>query len=225
MTESATGLPPSPEENLTFQALMPQIEARRADPGFKQAEAEAMEMIKDRPDELAAMYAIYKEQALTDPLTGLGNRRAFENDLAVRFSRAKRQLEKNGSAMPFVLVFVDADGLKKVNDDPAGGHPIGDKYLTAISDTLRNVRENEGAFRIGGDEFAVTLEDTSADGGQQVVQRLLEIFNQMRTERNLPLHTGLSVGLAQWSDGEDPLNLIRKADEALYIAKNAKKNV
>lgn len=206
------------------EALRSQIADNLERPDFLKRQKVAKELIKKDPEMAASLMALYQEQALTDTLTGLGNRRAFENDLVVRISRAKRQFSKDGGSMPFVLMLVDADGLKQVNDDKEkGGHDAGDRYLKAIADTLNNVRETEGVYRLGGDEFAVILEDTTHEGALVVVERFLSTFNQIRTERNLPLHTGLSIGVAQSGSNPDPLELYKRADEALYGVKYSKK--
>ncbi len=224
MAEGGEGLPTNGPVDIG-EALRSQIEDHLKNPDFIKRQEVAKKIIKDDPEMAASLMALYQEQALVDTLTGLGNRRAFENDLVVRVSRAKRQFSKDGSSMPFVLMLIDADGLKQVNDDKDnGGHDAGDRYLKAIADTLNNVRETEGVYRLGGDEFAVLLEDTTHEGSMIVLERFLSTFNKIRSERALPLHTGLSIGVAQSGSDPDPLELYERADKALYGVKYSKKN-
>lgn len=103
--------------------------------------------------------------ALVDELTGLGNRRALDRDLPVELSRAAR----HGRVV--AVVAIDLDGLKQLNDDL--GHDAGDQALQALADGARAVlREQDRAYRIGGDEFLLVLPETSVEGAIAAVGRM-----------------------------------------------------
>jgi diguanylate cyclase (GGDEF)-like protein/putative nucleotidyltransferase with HDIG domain len=105
------------------------------------------------------------EAAMTDPLTGLRNHRAFQEDLARELQRISR------SGLPLALMVLDVDDLKALND--AQGHQAGDDRLRAFADALRaTIRGADCAYRTGGDEFAVILPDTAATGAVELADRL-----------------------------------------------------
>jgi len=141
------------------------------------------------------------EEALTDPLTGIHNRRAFEVDLEREVSRARRHNR------PLSLAVIDVDGLKAINDK--GGHGAGDETLRALADALGSTaRQEDGAYRIGGDEFALILVDAEMADETVVIDRL--------RSAGAP---SCSVGLARLgTDGaaEEGDTLLHRADERLY---------
>ena len=107
------------------------------------------------------------EQARTDPLTGLGNRVALEEDLPRLRAAARRR------KAPLSLVAIDIDGLKDVND--RSGHAAGDQLLAHFADVLRKTaRGQDLAVRTGGDEFALLLPDTDASGAGRLIERIRE---------------------------------------------------
>ena len=150
-----------------------------------------------------------------DPLTGLPNRRAFMRELEREFARARRH------GHPLTLVLGDVDAFKQIND--TYGHPGGDRALCAVADAMRaGLRESDGAFRIGGDEFAVILPETPGREAAAVVLRLESHFRALAPE---PFAGALdmSVGFATLRGGaEDAEALIQQADAALYEAKRAR---
>lgn len=147
------------------------------------------------------------QQARTDPLTELGNRRAFE-------SAVEREVRLVTRARgPFALALLDLDHLKRVND--VAGHLAGDRALRAAADAIRaRLRATDDGFRPGGDEFAVLLRGCDAEQGAAVAEEMLDWLRQH--------HPGitLSVGVAACPDhGLDPDALVGAADAALYRAK------
>src|SRR5262249_26857078 len=154
----------------------------------------------------------------TDGLTGLLNRRAFDEALTREFTRSARS---NGPTSVFI---VDVDHFKAYND--TYGHPQGDECLKAIGECLKKSlkRPADIAARYGGEEFVALLPDTDGDGALV----LAEAFRQAARSLNIP-HTGngskgritVSVGVAtmQKSVLESPGTLVRRADRALYEAK------
>jgi diguanylate cyclase (GGDEF)-like protein len=137
------------------------------------------------------------EEALTDPLTGIRNRRAFETDLERETARARRHHR------PLTLAVIDVDGLKQLNDTE--GHAAGDEALRAVARALRTTaRVEDGAYRIGGDEFALLLVDAVVPDEQLIERRL-------RDAGSPPC----SVGIACLTD-EMEGDLLGHADERLY---------
>ena len=148
--------------------------------------------------------------ALTDELTGLRNRRAFEEYLKVAYE----------SQRPFGLVYIDLDGFKSVNDRL--GHEAGDKALQHVADVLRQaVREVDTAARLGGDEFALLLPSADAGGTEHVALRALAGMRTLTTDH--PEWSGLnaSFGVATQSDAPSAAALLHVADQAMYRAKRA----
>jgi diguanylate cyclase (GGDEF)-like protein len=147
-------------------------------------------------------------QATTDALTGIGNRRAFEQTIAASFAHAERFQE------PLALMLIDLDGFKEVND--RWGHPAGDAELVSVANRLaRRARAQDSVFRLGGDEFAVLLPGTSAAGAAQLSEELTS------PERpRIGSRTTISAGVAEFPAHVDTVEgLTRAADEALLGAK------
>jgi len=139
-------------------------------------------------------------QALVDPLTGIGNRRAFESDLAAELAHAAR----HGGHV--TLAVVDVDGLKEVND--RDGHAAGDALLRRTADALRTAaRRGDRSYRLGGDEFAVILRDAVLIDPEALQHRL--------QRGGAP---AVSVGTAT-TPPDDPETLLDLADARLYEAR------
>jgi diguanylate cyclase (GGDEF)-like protein len=152
--------------------------------------------------------------ALHDSLTGLPNRRAF-------FQSARRILQADqASGQPVALLMIDLDHFKTVND--RHGHDVGDRVLQEFSDLLRGVsRTSDLPARIGGEEFGVLLPGTDADGAMQVAQRLLRALNESAPYGQGKLASmSASIGVASQRPGGSLENLMKRADEALYRAKD-----
>ncbi|MDA8128229.1 MAG: diguanylate cyclase [Betaproteobacteria bacterium] len=151
--------------------------------------------------------------SLTDPLTGLPNRRAFET----RFPQAQGLAERQH---PVALILLDIDHFKEVND--RHGHGVGDQVLLALAQSLKDLtRRADLAARLAGDEFVVLLSDLDADGVGAWYQRLADRFRSELSLFGLDLHTGLSAGQT-WLGGRagDSIdNALMRADHALYEAK------
>jgi diguanylate cyclase len=149
-----------------------------------------------------------------DALTGLHNRRAFMRRLEDEAQRALRY------GRPLTLVLCDVDHFKLLND--THGHPGGDRALCHVAEVLRTgLRSEDGAFRIGGDEFALLLPETTGPQAAAAVRRVSDAF-EAHTD---PPFTGLRVscGVATLpSDAADAEMLIRQADLALYAEKRAR---
>jgi diguanylate cyclase (GGDEF)-like protein len=156
-----------------------------------------------------------ERQAQSDPLTGLANRTLF-------LRRVEASLERP-SGMATVL-FLDLDDFKAIND--RAGHGVGDAALVAAAGRIEaSVRPGDVAARIGGDEFAVLLEDVDDHHGEQVAGRILELLAEPVAVAGQELWVRSSVGVASAAAGSiDSGALLHRADVAMYRAKEAGKN-
>jgi diguanylate cyclase (GGDEF)-like protein len=141
---------------------------------------------------------------LTDPLTGLGNRRALERDLP----RALRLSERID--VPLALLFMDIDHFKQINDH--NGHAVGDDTLRVLGAVLRSCSRagTDIAYRVGGDEFVMTLV-TDRPGADVVAQRAVQDFFQRS-----PRHSSLSFGVVVWDGKASAAVLLDQADTRMY---------
>jgi diguanylate cyclase (GGDEF)-like protein len=153
--------------------------------------------------------------AVTDPLTGLYNRRLFGEAFEKELNRARRY------ALPLGLVIVDLHRFKEVNDKY--GHPKGDDVLRAAATTLKKaLRTSDSAFRIGGDEFALLLPQTDADQTLALSRRIEVVFAETLHALQLSISVNMDHGVATYpQDGEQADQLIRVADERLYRLKHS----
>jgi diguanylate cyclase (GGDEF)-like protein len=144
---------------------------------------------------------------LTEPLTGLSNRRALERDLPLTLSRASRLEE------PIALLYMDVDHMKALND--RFGHAMGDETLRALGAVLRVCSRlgTDLAYRVGGDEFVMTLV-ADRTGAQALGDRVSREF----TARS-PQHSRLSVGVVAWDGHASAAQLLDLADNAMYQSK------
>ncbi|WP_237217518.1 GGDEF domain-containing protein [Falsiroseomonas oryziterrae] len=159
--------------------------------------------------------------ALTDALTGLGNRRAFERDLADLLRDRRR------SARPLALVLLDVDHFKQVND--TWGHQVGDAVLRAVAARLRDaLRAEDRPARYGGEEFAVLLPDMTAEAALRVCERVrCAMADRAFVLRSSGERIGtvtVSGGVAVLIEGETAEAFVARADGALYAAKTAGRN-
>ncbi len=164
-----------------------------------------------------------RREASTDGLTGLANRKAFDEQIG----RITRESKKEGTI--FSVVMIDIDHFKGFND--TYGHQVGDQVLRLVAMTLINgVKGQDMAARYGGEEFVIILPDTNQNAAKQVAENLRqavekkEIINRA-TGDNLGQIT-VSLGVAQFYGGEEDIDgLIRRADLALYASKNKGRNL
>jgi diguanylate cyclase (GGDEF)-like protein len=165
--------------------------------------------------ELESANARLRELATTDPLTGLANRRVFEERFAVAFVIARRNYR------PLSIMFLDIDDFKRYND--TFGHTAGDTILRRIGAVLlRSVRASDLAVRYGGEEFVLLMPETDEDQGLVLAERILKAVRSEDFEFG-PIT--VSGGIAALSDElAKPRDLLRLADAALYEAKRTGKD-
>jgi len=170
-------------------------------------------MLKSRNEEK------YRTSALVDPLTGLGNRRAF-------MDRAQRMFDRHGhDASPVALLAFDLDRFKRIND--TFGHPTGDQVLCVFADVLSSVlRSSNIVARIGGEEFVAVVPGASDEAAVAIASRIANAFqNAAQFLDGQKIEATVSVGVA--SNGGRMCNVadvLASADDALYQAKNAGRN-
>src|SRR5437879_39864 len=153
--------------------------------------------------------------AVTDPLTGLYNRRLFGESFEKELNRARRYTQ------PLSLVILDLHRFKEVNDKH--GHPRGDEVLRATAATLKKaLRTSDSAFRIGGDEFALLLPQTDTQQTLTHSRRAAELLRAILQPLQLQVAVSMDHGIAIFpQDAEQADQLIRIADECLYRQKHA----
>jgi len=170
---------------------------------------QALEQARDRLEEMA----------LQDGLTGIPNRRCFDQRLASEWSRAHRHRR------PLSLLLVDVDHFKRIND--THGHLAGDECLKHIAHSLRSALHRAGDLvaRYGGEEFAILLPETESDGAFNIADNI-----RVALEQATPSCTGcpitVSVGVTTWEghDETPPAQILETADKALYNAKQNGRN-
>lgn len=160
----------------------------------------------------------YLQEARTDALTGLPNRRSFDDEFQRRLAQWRRK------RVPFSLMLLDVDRFKLLND--THGHPAGDAVLSEVGRLLReNLEEGEAAARFGGEEFAVLLPCDD----EQALANAYARFSQAISSCEIPfeqqtLRVTISAGAAVAEESELGPHLVKRADEALYAAKRGGRN-
>jgi len=157
----------------------------------------------------ASQFEATEHDSLHDGLTGLRNRRAYDERLLIEAARARRYRH------PLSLCLLDLDGFKAVNDRL--GHPAGDQVLKGVARILDDTRLSDECFRIGGDEFAILMPETTRRRAEIAVQRVLNgIADAGLGDGEISASVGIGV-----TEG-DPLELHNEADAALLAAKRAR---
>ncbi len=182
----------------------------------------ALSMEQNRSEQLANENLRLTEEASTDSLTGLHNRRSFDERLDGSVGARMRHQQPGGLA----LLILDLDHFKSIND--TWGHQVGDEVIQAVAFRLSaNSRVDEIVARIGGEEFSVILPISTLADAEAVAERLRGVIasEPIETEAG-PLNTTISVGVAlvETVDVNTPREIIRSADRALYVAKNEGRN-
>jgi two-component system cell cycle response regulator len=159
--------------------------------------------------------------ALIDPLTQLGNRRAFDWEMPRQIQVAREQLN------PLSLLVIDIDFFKHVNDEH--GHLVGDQVLRMFADRLRHhMRFYETPFRYGGEEFVVILQNTSAQEAEIVGERLRRLIDNtpflINSDLDLPLTVSIGAATLVHTDDAKGMDLIGRADGNLLRAKSSGRN-
>jgi diguanylate cyclase (GGDEF)-like protein len=191
--------------------------SRSTGTGFPESTAEALESLARRAGPAIAnamRFAEAREHAELDSLTGLHNRRLFYEFLTREIARAQRY-ERSVS-----LIVFDLDDFKRIND--RSGHLGGDAVLAEIADRVRAmVRATDVPCRVGGDEFAIILPESSCEDAEQLAERIALSIRTQKIDKVGALR--ISAGVAELRRGETAADLFERADHALYRAKSAGK--
>lgn len=189
---------------ITMVSIVGMLRAKRIEAGLQ-------ETLALRNRELERALQQISELALTDPLTGLLNRRAIEDAALQEMARARR------AAWPISIALCDVDHFKPINDQH--GHAVGDEVLVGLAERLRgNFRECDRVARWGGEEFLCLLTETTASAAEAAIGRLrAELAAHPIETRIGPVEVTLTWGLAELDD--DLHAAIRRADQALYTGK------
>ncbi|MEZ8067129.1 GGDEF domain-containing protein [Vibrio sp. FF145] len=175
--------------------------------------------VEERTAELKRANKRLEELSLTDSLTNLHNRRSAFKQLALHWQDSKEL------GMPLVCIMIDADHFKRIND--TSGHDAGDLVLKTLSRELKNTFRNDDIVcRLGGDEFLVICPDTDLKGGMYIAETARQKVSELEVETSNQVWIGsISVGVAEITEEFGSMNdLIKAADESVYLAKNAGKN-
>ncbi len=180
-----------------------------------------MQVVVAQVDALRQELELVRQEALSDALTGLANRKAFDSalDSCVREARDSRT--------PLALLMADIDRFKAFND--AHGHLVGDKVLRFVASALRRViKGKDFAARFGGEEFAVILPQTTMSGAEAVAEHIRGAISagklvDTRSSVGYGVVT-VSIGIAQFGIHDTTHTLLQRADQALYLAKSRGRN-
>ena len=174
---------------------------------------ETVKRLQKKMEEVADMATI-------DELTGLYNRRALFSRLSEEHSRAKRYDQS------FSLLLIDIDDFKCVNDEH--GHQVGDGILRGLGAFLRqNLRDSDFPARFGGEEFICLMPSTDTDQAVQAANKIRTLLSHSTLsskKMGVALQITASIGISSFSSGDEIDDLIKRADDALYLAKRRGKN-
>ncbi|GAB4438747.1 MAG: hypothetical protein OHK0040_10260 [bacterium] len=166
-------------------------------------------------EELLKMQSVLKDLAIKDPLTGVYNRLKLNEILNYEISYTKRHKD------PLSLIMFDIDLFKMVNDQ--FGHQKGDEVLIKMAEIAStNLRKTDFLFRYGGEEFCIIVKKTNGEGALLVAERIRKKIEA--TDFGIPKQITASFGIAEYIDGESAEGFIKRADDALYIAKKSGRN-
>lgn len=174
--------------------------------------------MESESSDLKLKLSIALDRALRDPLTGLGNRMAYDNRLDLEITRWQRHKS------PLTLIIWDIDHFKKINDTL--GHKAGDKTLKIIAKLLsENCRHLDFLSRFGGEEFTMLLPETDQESALTLANKLRKIIEKTRfNSGNGFLTITLSCGISQFREGDTAESIFDRADKALYQAKQMGRN-
>ena len=163
------------------------------------------------------LFKMHYSSLNTDFITGLINKRGFKEAVHNAISEAKKY------GIKFTLVILDIDNFKEIND--SCGHPYGDEVLKIIAHIIKqNTRHSDLSFRYGGDEFALILPGTSKEDALQVCMNIQSSLNDDRHFTEGACHPTISMGICEWSGNMTSDDIIKAADEAMYLSKQEGKN-
>ncbi len=187
---------------------------------FQEAELELIENLMAGllyPLRNALLYHRALQTARIDPLTGVRNRATMDSTIHREIELARRH------DTPLSVILLDIDHFKQINDQY--GHLSGDQALKSIAQCAdRTIRESDMIFRYGGEEFLVLLSGTDSDGAGQLAERIRENVERLNPHIHKSMNLTVSLGVAGMRNGDDSGALFKRADTALYKAKQQGRN-
>lgn len=180
--------------------------------------ADRLKEMEQEADTLKSNLKLAHDQALHDPLTGLPNRAAYDERLALEMARRKRY------GKPLSLLVWDIDHFKAIND--TYGHKSGDKALCLIAQLLRsNCRETDFVSRFGGEEFVMLLPGSTAENALRVANKIREVIgNATFSAFGKAISITISCGISEFKEGDSEETVFERTDQALYQAKENGRN-
>lgn len=164
-------------------------------------------------DRMLSQRILLRELSIKDPLTGIRNRRAMEENLLKISSQVRSATYRNIS-----LILIDLDEFKKVNDQY--GHSAGDNILRDLANVLSHkLTKDDHLYRFGGEEFVVISHKRNQENTSILAELLRESIDQHRFDQNL--HVTISLGIAEYKTDETGFEWLGRADKAMYKAKGA----
>jgi len=200
---------------LELRSTKKQMEAAYTEKKQALAKLEQIHLeIEQKQAELLSMNATLVELSETDKLTGLKNRRYFQEKLEEQLSNNEK------SASPFSLFILDIDHFKKVND--TFGHQVGDEVLAQLAQLLKNqARSLDIVARYGGEEFVVILPETDQNEAKAIAEQLRQAVEQAKWQTG---RITVSVGIATAIKTDNETTILQRADKALYASKENGRN-
>lgn len=188
---------------------------RLIDPSNSEQLASEVARLRGEIARLQATVERLDELAHLDPLVELPNRRGFMRQLEGLIARVKRYGDDAA------MLFVDIDGLKRIND--SHGHRAGDEALIRVSQLLvGGVRNGDCVARLGGDEFGILLEHADQAVADETASRLVERIAECDfSHAGAPLPLGVAIGIGTITADDDPVTVMARADQAMYVKKAA----
>jgi diguanylate cyclase (GGDEF)-like protein len=195
-----------------------QIEAKQ---NLERKVTERTKKLNETLDALTNAYEKVEELSYTDVLTGIKNRKFFDEFYEHEWNNALR------SKKPIALMLVDLDNFKNIND--AYGHQAGDKVLVATSNAIKQClpRKNDVVVRYGGDEFVVVLPLTDKQAALLIAERIMDAISKVEMihgSDNIPIEASIGISAVLPTQNLNPASLISQADSAMYDAKKSGRN-
>ena len=211
-----------PGATIDIKALIASTQAMQASTNTLKAKlAESQREIESLREEVTRV----RDASLQDALTGLTNRRGFDQAIDACLSSLSAEDATDPSAQPCLLM-CDIDHFKKINDNY--GHLFGDKVIRAVAQVLTdNVKGRDTAARYGGEEFIVLLPNTPLEGARALAEKIRSTIEGGRIKKGGGEETAkvtISLGVSRYAPGESSASFIERADKALYVSKQSGRN-
>jgi diguanylate cyclase (GGDEF)-like protein len=172
-------------------------------------------VVEAMAEKFSSKAQVYRKQALFDALTGVNNRKSFDQKI-------ERELAMLDDTDPMALIVFDINAFKWIND--SFGHVAGDRVLQVVADSLKkNFRQSDFVARYGGDEFVVLVNGLRPDKVRERIQRFKSLISRIKFvshARQMDIKVSISAGMAMASPGESAASLLHRADQAMYEDKN-----